>query len=190
MKNCLAAIGTVIVVLGFSGAPLVSAQQVSSFQQLQLLVKPGDKVTVVSPATLKTTVGRIRDLSPSALRLTSGGVEHIFLEQDVLEIRQRRADSVANGAKWGALISGGGASLIFIVSCSIEGCAHEDVPFFVAAGLVYTGIGAGVGVGIDAMIQGKQTIYRNPNRTAPASGLHVAPVLSGRRKGILLSLTF
>lgn len=179
-----------VLAFGISGTPKVSAQQVSSFEQLQLLVKPGDKVTVISPTTLKSTVGKIKDLSPSALKLTSGGVDHTFSQQDVLEIRQRRPDSLANGAKWGALIAGGGTSLVFIIGCSIGGCASEDIPFFVAAGLVYTGIGAGLGVGIDALIVSRQPIYRNPIRTVSGSGFHVAPVLSNRRKGVALSLTF
>jgi hypothetical protein len=190
MRSYFAAGLAVILTLGISGIPLASAQQVSSFQQLQLLVKPGDKITVVSPSTLKTTVGKIKQLTPSELRLTSGGVEQQFSEQDVLEIRQRRSDSLGNGAIWGAAILGGGTALIFGIACSVDRCANEDVPLLVGGVLIYTGIGAGVGVGIDAMIKGNQTVYRNPNRTAYAPGLHVAPVLSGRRKGVAVSFTF
>jgi len=190
MRNYFVAGLAVILTLGISGTPLASAQQVSSFQQLQLLVKPGDKVTVVSPSTLKTTVGRIKDLTPSELRITSGGVEHKFSESDVQEILQRRSDSLGNGAIWGAVIMGGGTSVLLGIACSIDGCSSDDVPWLIGAGLIYTGIGAGIGVGIDAMIQGKHPVYRNPNRTVSTPGLHVAPILSARRKGVALSFTF
>jgi len=190
MSKYFAAGLALISTLGISGMPQAWAQQVSSFQQLQLLVKPGDKVTVVSPSTLKTTVGKIKDLTPSELRLTAGGVERTFSEQDVFEIRQRRPDSLVNGAIWGAAILGGGVSALLITACAIDGCQGEDAPLLIAAGLIYTGIGAGVGVGIDAMIQGKHPVYRNPNRTVYAPGFHIAPVLSARRKGVALSYTF
>jgi hypothetical protein len=108
----------------------------------------------------------------------------------VLEIRQRRPDSLGNGAVWGAVILGGGTALLLGIACSIDGCARQDVSFFIAGSLIDSGIGAGIGVSIDAMIQSKQPIYRNPNRTTSAPGLHVAPVLSGRRRGVALSFTF
>src|SRR5262245_53769793 len=50
-----------------------SAQLVSSFEQLQLLVKPGDNI-YVTDSLGKTTKGRIAELSPSSLGLVVKGM--------------------------------------------------------------------------------------------------------------------
>src|SRR5262245_6521918 len=83
-----------------------SAQLVSSFQQLQLLVRPGDNI-YVTDSMGQTTKGRIADLSPSSLGLVVKGVRRDLLQADVREIRQWRSDSLKNGALIGAGVGGG-----------------------------------------------------------------------------------
>jgi hypothetical protein len=58
---------SVLLVIGISVES--SAQQATSFDQLQLLVKPGDNIYVTDTAG-NTTKGRISELSASTIGLT------------------------------------------------------------------------------------------------------------------------
>src|SRR4030095_15303047 len=49
-----------------------SAQQVSSFEQLQVLVKPGDTIVVIGTDGT-TSKGEIQSLTPASLRLVTKG---------------------------------------------------------------------------------------------------------------------
>jgi hypothetical protein len=53
---------------------------------------------------------------------------------------------------------------------------------------MYGGIGAGIGTGVDALIEGRRVIYARSN--SPGATLTVAPMLRGSRKGVRLSLRF
>jgi hypothetical protein len=50
------------------------------------------------------------------------------------------------------------------------------------------GLGAAVGVGIDAIFRGNEVIYSRPARTS--ASLKVSPLLARGRKGALLSVVF
>ena len=140
-----------------------SAQQASSFDELHLLVKPGDEIIVMEPGGAAAK-GRIDELSSSSLRLRMKGSVRDLAEADVLEIRQRRDDSLRNGARNGAWIGLGLGVLGSIAACqgiiNRSGCAVAAFPI---VGF-YVGISAAIGVGIDALITRPQTIYRNPAR--------------------------
>jgi hypothetical protein len=92
-----------------------------SFDQLQVLVRSGTTVDVTNAAGYRVS-GRIDRLSPAILSVTANGIRRDYAEADVDFIRQRRGDSLANGARWGA----------------------------------------GIGVGIDELIQRPQVVYRRP----------------------------
>ena len=95
--------GSVLFLLLCAGAIRAEAQGVAStFDQLAVLVQPGDKVTVVD-VTGRETKGRIWKLSQDALILgTSAGPRQLG-EVDVSMISQRRDDSLKNGAIIGAV---------------------------------------------------------------------------------------
>ena len=138
----------------------------ASFEQLQVLVKPGSAVTVTDPSG-SVTSGVIETLSPSALSLLVDGTRRTFSETDVNAIRQRRGDSLANGAWWGFGIAAGLAMVAF---SSCNEC--RDYPGYAVGIIAGQGaMGAGVGVVVDALIRGQHTIYR---RAAPAAA-SVAP---------------
>src|SRR5690349_5344279 len=108
----------VSLVLSVIGSVEGLAQQAGSFEQLQLLVKPGDTVSVTDlKGTLNT--GRITELSTSVLRLQVDGAIRDLSQNDVLEIKQRRTDSLANGAKIGALV-GTGAGILGAIGLCID----------------------------------------------------------------------
>lgn len=165
----------------------VSAQQVSSFEQLQLLVKPGDKIEVLGTDGIKTK-GKIENLTPASLRLTTNGGFRDFAQKDALEIKQKRGDSLANGAWIGAVSGGGFVGVGAIIVCSIDECSGGAAEI-AGAIAVYTGLGAAIGVGIDAMIRHHQTIYKQPAQNALRS-VGVAPLLASGRRGAVVRFSF
>src|SRR5688572_1034304 len=131
------------------------AQVAASFEQLMVLVEPDDTVTL-RDFNGNQTRGRIALVTPSSLRLVVDGAPRDLAPSEVMEIRQRRGDSLANGAIIGA-IAGGGFGLIG----SILVCVEEENCAAWVAGLLttYAALGAGVGVGVDALIRREQTIF-------------------------------
>ena len=79
----------------------------ASFEQLQVLVSPGNTVTVIDVAGSQAS-GRVDSLTPSVLSLDVNGPRRDFSEADVTVIRQRRGDPspTAPGGAWAsALVS-------------------------------------------------------------------------------------
>jgi hypothetical protein len=128
----------------------------ASFEQLQVLVSPGNTVTVTDVAGSQVP-GRIDSLTPSVLSLDMNGARRDFNEADVTTIRQRRGDSLANGAWWGF---GVGAAIAALAIGTCVECFTDEPGWMVAAISLYGAMGTGFGVGIDALIRREQTIYR------------------------------
>ena len=177
--TCLA-IGIVL-----AAAPAAEAQGVAyTFNELRLLVRPGDTISVVDAGGREMT-GRIVELSPSKLALRGAAGTREVLESDVQTIWQRRGDPLRNGALWGL---GTGAALGGLAALATLR-EHEGATGWAAiAAAFYGGIGAGIGVGIDALIQGRQVIFARP--AAGAAALGVAPLVGGGRTGVAVSIRF
>jgi hypothetical protein len=136
-----------------------------SFDQLAVLVRPGNTVTLTD-ASGSEVYGRIETLSSSALSLAIDGTRRDFLATDVVEIRQRRGDSLANGAKWGFGI---GVGLFALAIAGCDECRPTSAGEYALtafAGGLYGALGTGIGVGIDALKRGEPTIYRRPGLSA------------------------
>ena len=160
-----------------------SAQGIAgSFEQLQLLVRPGDKVTVTDTSGRESS-GRISELSDSGLTVLVNGARQEFTEREVTTIRQRRQDSLGNGAVWGIAV--GGALAGGLVAAFWEG--GDSAGEAAALVAVYSGIGAGIGVGVDALITRRHVIYQ---RSAPRVELRVAPLLTPARRGAVIAVRF
>jgi hypothetical protein len=161
-------------------------QQVSSFEQLQVLVKPGDNVYVTDSAGT-TAKGRILNLSRSSLELMVDGQRRSWLQNDVREIRQWRGDSLRNGALIGLGAGAGTAGVIWAVYCSGGGCENDGG---VVAGNIALmgGLGAAVGAGIDALIPHKQTIFRN--ETDGSARLTIRPIVNRSNRGVQVAWSF
>jgi hypothetical protein len=160
------------------------AQQAGSFDQLRMLVKPGDTV-LVNDLSGRSLRGRIVNLSSSSLRIDANGILHDFAQSDVREILQYRRDPLSNGATIGALIGAGFATAFVITFCRDDGCSTGVAVWVVGA---YTGIGAGAGVGVDALIVREKTIFRP---AMPGSArLRLEPLISRRTKGLAVVLSF
>ena len=96
------------------------AQEVAtSFEELRFLVEPGETVTVTD-ANGRESSGKIAELSTSSLGLLMNKTRRDLQESEVMVIRQRRPDSLANGAKWG-FAAGAAFGLIFGLTGEYEG---------------------------------------------------------------------
>jgi hypothetical protein len=171
-----------------TGSPAGWPQEAKTFEQLQMLVRPNDTVTVrdAAGATLR---GRIADLSATSLRLVDKNPLRTFALADVVEVRVRRQDSLANGAKIGAGVGAALATISIIALCAADddsGCSG----WIVLAVGPYAAMGAGMGVAVDAMRVRERTVFRAAPAGSVAHRVQIAPVLGGGRKGVALRLTF
>src|SRR5262249_648379 len=89
-----------------AGLPPAHTTIPSSFKDMQILVAPGDRVTVIDAAGAEIT-GTISELDSSRLSIESPSGLRAFTQDDVVVIRQRRADSLRNGVAIGAAIGAG-----------------------------------------------------------------------------------
>ncbi len=173
----------------FTLAPLTAGAQAvaSNFAELRFTVKPGDTVYVTDDAGQERRA-RILELSPASLSLSVNGTRRDFSEAEVRRIRQRRPDSLWNGAAIGAAsvmaLSTVGA-IAFSDRDEDEAFGWADVGFICYLGA----IGAGVGTGIDALIQGRKVIYESAGTTSRTT-FRVSPVLSPRIRGVRISFSF
>lgn len=187
MKFHVAVVLAVVIWAETSGTIQVFAQQVSSFEQLQLLVKPGDKLEVIGTDGISQK-GKLESLTPSILRLNTKSGYRDYAQRDALAVRQKRGDSLANGAWIGAVSGGGLFGGIAIAYCSGGECQGEGGQI-AAAAAIYTGMGAAIGVGIDAIFKHPQTIYKQLPQTMLRS-VRVTPLVLDRRKGVELKVSF
>jgi hypothetical protein len=159
-------------------AALPSPPAAISFDQLQVLVRRGDKVRVTD-ASGSRRPATIMNVTPSVLSLKVGESIRELTERDVAVIQQRRGDPLANGALTGLGV-GAGFGMIVCGRCHVG-------PGLVAAG-VYGGIGAGIGVGIDALLRSDVVVFQRKVGGGPR--ISVAPQLASSHKGVTVSVRF
>ena len=183
--KALANSGAVFLLLCAGGTPVEAQGVASSFDQLTVLVKPGDKISVVD-VTGREAGGRIGTLSRDALTLVSEAGPRVLREGDVAQIRQRRDDSLKNGAIIGAVA---GAAYFVTAAALLQDSDGGDVIVgtAIAGGVLFAGMGAAAGVGIDALIARRQVIYQKPGG---GSSVSVAPLFSHGRRGAAVSMKF
>jgi hypothetical protein len=184
MKSIHRTIATFAVLSVFSAStgPLVLAQTAQDAPRtLGTAVTPGMDVWITDSSG-REEKSRIVGVSGGIVTSTAGGDVRRFNASDVRRIRARQSDSVMNGA----LIGAGAAVASALFLCTRmepwENCRDDVGPL-----LLIGGIGAGVGIGIDALIRGRKTIYEAPEGSAE---LHAVPIIGRRAGGMRLSLAF
>lgn len=125
---------------------------------------------------------RIVGVSGGILTTASDNNTRRYRTADIVRIRARRSDPVINGA----IIGAGAAIASGLLLCTAmepwENC-RDDVGPMLRIGAV----GAGIGIGLDAVIRGRKTIYEVPRRS---TSLRVAPLIGHHAGGLQFSLTF
>ena len=182
-KQAAVVLATVLVAVSVRAA---AQEPVKSFDQLNTRLKVGDTV-YVTDAQGREIKGKIHSLSPDALTLGTDG-SRTFAARDVSAIRERQRDSLKNGALIGLGVGGG----LALVACLSFAEGSGDSGWCAAVLGVYGAVGAGIGVGIDALIPGqKRVAYRAPGATGSAqTRLSVAPVITPRAKGVAVAFSF
>jgi len=182
-KQAAVVLATVLVAVSVRAA---AQEPVTSFDLLNTRLKPGDTI-YVTDAQGREIKGKIHSLSPDALTLGADGSE-TFAAREVSAIRERRPDSLKNGALIGLGVGGG----LALVACFSFAEGSDDGGWCAAVVGFYGGVGAGLGVGIDALIPGqKRVAYRAPGAPGVASSrLSFAPVITPRHKGVAVSFSF
>jgi hypothetical protein len=176
MRNLL----TLSAVLTLAGAVPASAQiAVSTFEQLQAGVKPGERLFVIDSTGVQTD-GRLQSLSPEVLTLAvKNHQERRFSRDDVIVVRRLAHDSVWNGAAVGA----GVTSAFVLISIGVQ-CGGECGEYLLQALAGAALWGAGIGALVDAAILTPQDIYRR----GPAARLDVHPTVGRDRVGAALTI--
>jgi hypothetical protein len=177
-----------IVLVLCVAAPTAAAAQgiATTFQELRLLVRPGDNVTVTDVSGREVS-GKITDLSASSLALMVDGQPREWRETEVATIRQRRGDSLGNGALIGLGIGAGVTAIgIAILANGDTYDVNGGEAALVTA--IYGGLGAAIGTGIDALITRRQVVFEK--RSASGIAFQVAPLLTPTRTGARLSIGF
>ena len=166
-------------------ASAMAQEPVRSFDQLNTRLKPGDTIWITD-AQGREVKGKIVDLAPGAVTVKADA-SRTYGPADVNLIHERRPDSLKNGALIGLGVGGGLALGLCLAAEPIEG----DGACVLAAG-IYGGVGAAIGVGIDALIPGKKIVaYRAPGPAgAPPARVSFAPVVTPRAKGVAVSFAF
>lgn len=125
---------------------------------------------------------RVVDVSADVVTATIGESTRSLQTTDIIRVRARHSDSVLNGA----LIGAGAAVAAGLLLCTTmepwENC-RDDVGPIVGIGA----IGAGIGIGIDALIRGRRTIY---DARAGSAGLYTSPIIARGAAGLRISLVF
>jgi hypothetical protein len=181
------AIGAAVLLLLCAGGTRVEAQVVaSSFDQLMVLVKPGDKITVVD-VDGRRAEGRIANLSRLNLTLATKAGPLQLGEGDVGTIQQRRDDSLRNGAIIGAA-AGAGYGVAMLTFASMMSDGGDVIPISVVTGMaIFTGLGAAAGAGIDALIRRREVIFEKPGGMRKVA---ISPLFLQGGRGIAVSVRF
>lgn len=173
------------LVLAVALVPNAASAQtvVRSFDELQRTLKVGQTVFVTDESGRRTQ-GKVADVSASSLVILTPETR-TFVEGAVTEIR-------STDRLWKGALIGLGVGAIPGATAGLAGCAQYNRPACVTdpilGALVLGGIGAAIGVGIDALVNkvGK-VLYVSP-RQIP--GVTLAPLLGKDRQGVLLSVRF
>jgi len=168
-----------VLVLVFMSSPSQAQELAGTFDQLRVLVRPGDTLTVTDSAGARVR-GKLTELSAASLSLDVSGARKLFLDSQVDTIAKRVPDSLKNGALIGLAIGAG-------LFGPAVGAATGDWGYAAIGALMYGGLGAGIGVGVDAMIEGPHVIYARASPKPPS--ISIAPARAGAGKGIVATVT-
>ena len=168
------------------GATAARAQDLTagSFDQLRLIARLGDTVTVTDPSGA-TRTGKLASLSPSELTLIVGHSRRDFIEDEVRTITRHGHGDLAKGARWGFAI-GGGIGLLSGLSLASD--CYSCGTWAAVFAATYASLGAGLGVGVAAITPTRSVIYSRPEGVRRR--VAVSPIVAPGRGGASVSVAF
>ena len=172
------AAGVAAILLG--SVQSVSAQsQADSWSTARQRVEPGERVIFEAAVDSSRVSGLLQSISPEGLTIMVGGEPTHVRREDVKRL-WKRGDSKLNG-----FLIGAGTSALFIGGLAAGFCDH-DCGNAETVGLItlYSGLGGLVGLGIDALVEGKTLVYRRP------ADLVLAPIVMPDGAGVRARLAW
>lgn len=177
--------------MAVAGPVAAAAQEppvAQTFDQLQVLVKVDDTLTVTDEQGREIR-GRLLGLSNSLLVLGVDGARTELTQDRVRTIRHRHSDSLKNGALWGLVGGLVCATTQLAVSEAFSEGEDPELAALAAAFGFYAAAGTGVGVGIDALIRRNRVVYARPP-SSTIGRLSVSPVITPVRRAVAVAWTF
>ena len=170
-----------------SGLQAASAQ--SDADRIRQRVKEGQKVRITDDQGREWN-GRIDTLTPDNLTVVTHDRQRTALPYGTILKIDRPHDSLANGALIG-LASGAALGLVGVLAeetCEPDGgfwgCGEPTAGAYVVAPLVFGGLGAAIGVGIDALIKKDPNLFQ---RTGGAR-VRLAPAVRPGLRAVMVSV--
>jgi hypothetical protein len=178
-RTCVGMLVTVL--LGLAPDAAFAQKVARTFDELQGRVLLGETVKVVDRDG-QATRGKLLRLTATEITLRTAAGEQIIEGGNVAEVKARRSGPLWNGAVIGAAVpTAAGIAILAADNVTCDNCA----PAF----LLWAGIGAAIGVGIDALVKGDVTVMKQSPAGA-AKGFGVVPVVGRERQGLLCSIRF
>ena len=164
-----------------TGSELSAQTAAVTHPTLEGVVSPGMTVWITE-SNGGERKARIISVAGDVITASADGSTRSFQIGEVSRIRARHFDSVLNGA----LIGAGAAVASGLLLCTAmepwENCRDDVGPMFLIGG-----IGAGIGIGVDALIHGRKTIYEAPRASAR---VRAVPIIGRHGAGFNLSFSF
>ena len=165
-----------------AAATAASAQEsAASFDRLAERIQVGQLIWVTDTRGREVR-GRLERLSSDGLVLRTNGLE-LFGAPDVRRVRARDRDSLRNGTLVGLAI-GGGLGTAWCIGAIADDSGDINAGVECAEGFtVFPGLGALVGLAVDAAIPGKMRVVYQPSppQGSPRARLTIVPSFSRRR---------
>lgn len=186
-----ASLATATLVLSLVASSAAAQQPVTSFDRLDTRLKSGDTVWVTDTDG-REVKGKLRELSPAAMRLDVPGGSSTFEAPRVRAVRTRAADSLGNGILWGAL-AGMTGGVAVAAGWSRDCAGHDDCISRSGAAVLLGVLGGAAGLGVGAAVDAARpgpilTVYQAPDGS-PAR-VEIAPLRSGRGRGVGVTILF
>lgn len=176
-------------------APAVAQTRVTTLQELRGALSPGDVVTIV-PAIGEAIAGRLTRVGEGDLdvRVVGGSALEGDTPRDVITLRldriqslERPRDSARNGALIGAGIGTGFGGALFAYGFAVDrNEAGEWAPLYGGVAAVGIGVGALIGLAVDAASSKPHIIYGPADRKK--TSVSVQPLSRG--PGLVLVVSF
>jgi hypothetical protein len=168
-----------LILFSTAAASAASAQQPQP--NLEAILIPGMTAWITDSSGREVRT-RIVDVSGGIVTAMADGADWRVPVGDVMRVRVRRADSLLNGA----LIGAGAAVASGLFLCQLtepwDNCRDDIGPM-----LRIGAAGAAIGIGVDALVRGRRTIYEAGRASARLSAV---PLLARRAGGFRIAISF
>lgn len=173
-----------------TGAPAQAASPHSDAEEIGRRVEEGQKVRITDDQG-RAWRGRIATLAPDTLSLVMPDRRQVDIDYRNIVRIDRPHDGLANGALIG-LASGAALGLLAVIAeenaeCdpgAFFSCGDPTGAAYVAAPAILGGLGAAIGVGIDALISRDPNLYQRGGRARVV----LSPTLGRGVHGVTVTL--